>query len=242
RKLVIDLSTQRSIARASFHTSTPTSRSAWRMPRRKVTASKLPPDMVRTTTASGRRSLKPSRRKPEALAVAKPHAGRRIETHNAPRPVSALESSRACQSKRSTTRPMDGRAPANSATTLSGERGIEQTRIDASGMKAFAGVERRHDHLGRAEQHRIDRVEIAARALEDFHERPPVVARFFARQLLGQQLRLARGAGNKEMDPAGIDDRVVGAPHGGHEVRMRRRERRRAQPLDDAVEREFQFM
>src|SRR5262249_47318523 len=155
------------------------------------------PDMVRTTTASGRRSPKPSRLRPEALPVAKPHAGRRIGTHSARRAASALESSRACQSKRSTTRPIEGRAPAKSAVTMSGERGIEQSRIDAAGMKALARIERRDDHVCRAEQHRIDGVEIAPRALEDFHERPAVVARFLAGQLLGEVPRVARGAGDK---------------------------------------------
>ena len=75
RKLVIDLSTQRSIARASFHTMTPSSRSACSMPSRIVTASKLPPDIVRTQHGVGQPASKPrGSQSPDALRVSKPHA------------------------------------------------------------------------------------------------------------------------------------------------------------------------
>ncbi len=67
RKLVVDLSTQRSMARASFSTGTPSSRSACRRPSRRVTSSKLPPPMARTSTASGRSSAKPGSARPEGV-------------------------------------------------------------------------------------------------------------------------------------------------------------------------------
>ena len=59
-------------------------------------------------------------------------------------------------------------------------------RSTLAAMEAFAGLDRRDDHLGRAEQHRVDRVEVALEALEDLGEGLAVVARAIARQRLRQ--------------------------------------------------------
>ena len=98
RKLVIDLSTQRSIARASFQTSTPFSRKAWRMPSRSVTAWKVPPDIERTNTASGSRSPSPAMLSPDAPCVSIPQACRLVGIVRTPCAANAFVSVRACQS------------------------------------------------------------------------------------------------------------------------------------------------
>src|SRR5690242_5668075 len=226
RKLVIDLSTQRSIARASFHTVTPTASSACRMPSRSVTASKLPPGTVRTSTASGRLA-KPGRASACGAAVSMAQADRLTNRARAPAAAKARIRLRECQSGPSLISAIRGAAAAGSGATESRERGIEQLEIEAAGLEAFAGVECRHDHLRRAEQQRIDGVEVALEALEDLGERTSVVARAFARQLLGELARGRRGAGHHQMGAPRIDDGVVGTAHRGDEVRMRRRERRR---------------
>ena len=76
---------------------------------------------------------------------------------------------------------------------MSPERCVEQRRIDPAGAKTLAGVDRRHDRLGRAEQHRVDGVEVALERPESFGEGPAIVARAGGRQRLGQRLRLVRG-------------------------------------------------
>ena len=74
RKLVIDLSTQRSIAAAEFQTGTPSCASACRMPSRRVTASKEPAPTARTSTASGSASPKPGMAIPEGCVASKASA------------------------------------------------------------------------------------------------------------------------------------------------------------------------
>ncbi len=75
RKLVMDLSTQRSMARASFQTTTPSSANACNTPSRLVTASNDPAASVRTCTASGNRDPKKGNASPLGLRVSKSHAG-----------------------------------------------------------------------------------------------------------------------------------------------------------------------
>ena len=104
RKLVVDLSTQRSIERAAFQTGTPISCRACRMPSRNVTASKVPPDMSRTSTASGILRSKSGRHRPCTFAASKPQAGSFNRRVCAPRPANALPRARACQSFVSATR------------------------------------------------------------------------------------------------------------------------------------------
>ena len=70
---MVDLSTQRSIAVASFHAGTPSAFNACRMPRRRVTASKLPADIVRTIAPSGSPLNFPSF-SPNGELVSKSHA------------------------------------------------------------------------------------------------------------------------------------------------------------------------
>src|ERR1700758_1260249 len=143
------------------------------MPSRNVTASNVPPDMERTTTASGRRSPKPSICKPPALCVAMPHRCGRMDAAPKPRAASAAATSRACQSMRSTTRPIVGVDACPLPPKCSGERGIELLQVNVSGLEAVAGLQGRNDNLCGTKQHRIDRVEVAVDRLENLRERPP---------------------------------------------------------------------
>ena len=71
RNVVIDLSTQRSIACAEFQTGTESLASACRMPRRRVTASNDPAAIERTSTASGSPPSKPGIASPAGRSVSK---------------------------------------------------------------------------------------------------------------------------------------------------------------------------
>src|SRR5262245_5290207 len=237
RKLVVDLSTQRSMARASFQTRTPFSRKAWRMPRRSVTAWNVPPDIVRTNTASGRRSPRPAMLNPDGRWVSMAHERKLIACVRTPSAAKACASMRACQSIPSTASAISGGAGAGSAAGVLREGGIEELQVDVPAVEAFATLDGGHDHLGRAEQHWIDGVEVALEALENLGKGSAVIARALTRQRLRELARVARRASNEEMDPPGIDDGVVGATHRGDEIGMRRRERRRAEALDQALQR-----
>src|SRR5579862_8553739 len=242
RKLVIDLSTQRSIARASFQTGTPSSRNACSTPSRNVTASKVPPDMVRTTTASGSVLLKPSMCSPVAFCVTNLHFDRRTGTVSILRSLSAAISSRVCQSTRSTTSPTTGRAPNRSRAKRSGKGGIEQAQIDFAGVKAFAGFERCNCDFRWTEQHRIDGVKVPFGFLENLRERPALIARSLAGKLAGQRTRLAGRPCHIELDLAGKNDGIVGTAHRRNEVGMRRAQRRRSDAIGNAFKREPQFV
>src|SRR5262249_30927642 len=189
RKLVADLSTQRSMARASLMTGTPLSRNACRIPSRRVTASKLPPAMERTRTALGRRWRKPAIRSPDRLAVSNPHASSCTQTARAPKPASALPSSRACQSRRSVISAIDSEEAPPSAASASPECRIEQTQFETTGVEALAGFERGDDDRGRREQHRIDGVEILIEARENFREWAAVIAGAPAGPVVGKRAR-----------------------------------------------------
>ena len=104
RKLVIDLSTQRSMARASLCTGTPSSRRACSTPSRMVTCSKLPVEIVRTNTAVGqvhRRNragaTRDRRRRRESRSLPAT-----MTSHSTPCAVKACFSRRVCQSALST--------------------------------------------------------------------------------------------------------------------------------------------
>src|SRR5260370_93680 len=125
RKLVVDLSTQRSMARASLTTGTPFSRNACRIPSRKVTASKLPPATDATMTTLSLRPPNPPLFSPDALSLSHPQAASSTQTARAPKPVSALPSSRACQSWRSVISAIDSEEVPPSAASASPEFGIE---------------------------------------------------------------------------------------------------------------------
>src|SRR5262249_28713092 len=196
QKLVIDLSTQRSIARASLYTHTPSSRSACSTPRRTVTCSNVPAAMVRTKAPSGSVSPKPGRIRPCALAVARPQPRSDRTSTRAPRATSALPSRRVCQSGSST----------KSATLRGGaERRVEERGIQRSRSEAATALERSHGHERRTEQQPIHLVEVALVGLEDLRERTTVVARACARQLVGELLRVVVGAGDVELHVAAVD-------------------------------------
>src|SRR5262249_16182636 len=159
-----------------------------------------------------------------------------------PRSARALVSSRACQSTRSPTSATRSIAAAGLRAIPSGERGIEQLQIDAAVMKALTAFDRRNGYLSRAEQHRIDRIEIALEALEDLRERLAIVARCRAGQPLGESPRIARCAGDKQVRTTCVDDRMIGSSHGGDQIGVRRRQGRRAYALNNTLERKFEFM
>src|SRR5512133_2715302 len=170
------------MARASFHTKTPFSRRAWRMPRRIVTAWNVPPDMVRTSTASGRQFPIPSMASPPERCVSIAHARKSTGRVRTPSAANACASIRACQSMPSTTRATSGaRAAAGSAANASSKRGIEQLQIEVAAMEALAGLDGRNYHLGRTEQHRVNGVEVALETLEDLRKGLAVIAGAFAR-------------------------------------------------------------
>src|ERR1700722_15968138 len=150
------------------------------MPRRSVTASNDPPDMERTTTASGRYFPIPSMRNPLALWVANPHRCRRMGAAPKPRAEGAEAISRACQSMRSITRPTIGWDALPSVPKRSGEGRIEQVQVNISRLKAFAGFQRRDRDLCWTEQHRINSVEVAFDRFENFRKRAAIVTRCFA--------------------------------------------------------------
>src|SRR5262249_50465940 len=170
------------MARASFQTITSNWCSAWRIPSRSVTASKVPPAMERTRTASGSRLPNPSSSRPEGLCVATAQAGSATGRARAPRPAKALMSSRACQSTPATTSAME--AVGAGDRRVLGERDIEHARVHLPLAKGLAAVERRDRDLRRAEQHPVDGIEIALGALENLRKRSAIVARAFARQLI----------------------------------------------------------
>src|SRR5215470_1283028 len=118
------------------------------MPSRSVTASKLPPDMLRTTMASGRQAPNPSIASPVALGVVKPHAVSVIGTEVTPSVASARDNPRACQSMLSITRPICGRHTAGFIAVASREGRIEEAKIQLAGVKAVSGFNRRYDDLG----------------------------------------------------------------------------------------------
>ena len=147
------------------------------------------------------------------------HRHRRTPGPQAPRQARA----RASRS-RSATRPTIGRGCAAVAReAFRRRRHRAGSRSISPAWKAFAGFERGDGDLCRTEQHRIDGVEVAFERLEDLRERPAVVARALAGKPFGERARLLRRPGDEQMHLAAENDGVVGAAHGGDEIRMRRR-------------------
>src|SRR5918992_5631143 len=66
------------------------------------------------------------------------------------------------------------------------ERALEQGQVQPPAREGATRLERAHQYFRRAEQHRVDGVEIALHRSENFLERPPVVSRGRARQALGE--------------------------------------------------------
>ena len=80
------------------------------------------------------------------------------------------------------------------APTASGEGGIEHFMMHGARVKTRPAFDRGDDDLGRAEQHRVDGVEIALEALENLGERGAEIARGAAGKRLGESLRVRRPA------------------------------------------------
>src|ERR1700730_5399010 len=63
-----------------------------------------------------------------------------------------------------------------------------------------------------------------------------------ARQSICKLGCVACGARQEEMNSPAVNDRVIGAPHRGYEIRMRRRKGRGPHAFDDPIEREAEFV
>ena len=61
-----------------------------------------------------------------------------------------------------------------------------------------------------------------------------------ARQLIGKCAGLPGRTAHEQLHPAGKDDGVIGAAHGGHEIRMRRGERGRPDAVENARQRKLE--
>src|SRR5262245_29237710 len=97
------------------------------------------------------------------------------------------------------------------AAAPSGERTGQDLRLNAAEAMGAAGLEVHEDDLGRAEEVRVNRVEVVVVACENGRERLAVVARGGRRHLradLGERVVVARDV---EDDPGPVEDRVVRA-------------------------------
>src|SRR6185312_283069 len=239
RNVVADLSTQRSMARASFHTRTPLSRKACRRPRRKVICSSVPCEIERTNTASGSSPSKPGISMPLSSCVSKAQRGSELMTTEAPRARSASARRRTCQLPLSSSRKSATRSPLAAA---SAEAFIDDVWSKFARMERGAGVEVGNDHLGGAEQHGIDFIEVAAGRRENLGKRQAVGRARRARQLLRQLLRRLISTAHEQLYASTVDDGVVGAAHGADEIRNWRRDRRGADAVLDMLERKVQLV
>src|ERR1700722_14527501 len=131
--------------------------------------------------------------------------------------------------------------PSALLAALSAERGIEQFVMHFACVKAFSAFDRGDYDLGRAEQHRVDGVEIALEALENLGKRSAEIARRPTGKRVREPLRLRGRPGDIELRASAVDDRVVGAAHRGDKVRMRGAQRRGAHAIDDAIERKLEL-
>ena len=103
-----------------------------------------------------------------------------------PRWRTRLRSSRACRSRADAKSTIRATARLGVARPPSGERSIEELGRHSCRRETSRRSRAPSPHLRRAEQHRVDGIEIAAEALEDLGERRAVVARGGTRQLRGQ--------------------------------------------------------
>jgi hypothetical protein len=95
---------------------------------------------------------------------------------------------------------------------------------------------------GRAEQGRVDFIEIAFIGFEDLREGAAIIARCRARQSRCEFFSFAGWPRYEKMRLSAINDRVVRAAHRGHEIRMRRRQGGRRDAVDHMRQRKFEFM
>ena len=124
--------------------------------------------------------------------------------------------------------------------TCSAKGLLQHLPVPFSRAEGFARLDGRDDHFGRAEEMRVDRVEVALERLEDLRKGLSVVARPAAWQLLGEVPRSSRTAANEQLHQPAIDDRVVRPSHRLQEIGMGCRNRCAAGSIDDIVQREMQ--
>src|SRR4029077_1097162 len=113
--------------------------------------------------------------RPVAVSVEKPQALSGTIRGLMPRRLKARPRLRPCQSLPSPNMTMAASLTASARMDPSGERARQHCVVDAPALEALAGLERRHRHHGRAEQHAVDRIEIALHRREDVGERLAVI-------------------------------------------------------------------
>src|SRR5262245_63200145 len=111
---------------------------------------------------------------PVAVSVEKPQALSGASRGVMPCRLKAFVSVRPCQSRPSPNITMAGSLTPVSRMFL-GEGARQDSRIDAAADEALAGLEGGYRHHGRAEQHAVDRIEVALHRGEDVGERLAVV-------------------------------------------------------------------
>src|SRR6185312_2511323 len=117
----------------------------------------VPAAMVRTSTASGSASAKPGMAMPGPPSPStKAQSCSDSTVAAAPCRANASTRRRVCQSGASTRMAMRAMASA-----VAGEGSRQDRRIELAAAEALAALERRHLDDARAEQHRIDLIEIA---------------------------------------------------------------------------------
>src|SRR5438270_6202816 len=178
---------------------------------------------------------------PDARRVSKPQAESFIGDACAPHRAKAAASSFTAQSVLSAAMAIRS-PPSMRAARASAKRGIEKLMRDGTGAERLAALQRCYDRHRRTEQHRIDLVEVALIEAKYLGKRPAVIPGPYARQILGKLARPRRRTIDEKLHLPAIDDRVVGAAHRGDEIGMRRRQRRRAEAVDNIGQGKMQRM
>src|SRR5262245_59887261 len=212
------------------------------MPRRRVTASNVPPGTVRTIQASGRLRRKPGMAIPDGDAEVNWHLARWTRRGSAPIAVRYRAIRRACQSRVSPKIAMRGRPASTRRSTRSAEVGIAQVPVDPAGPEALAAVHGGDDDLRRTEQHGIDGIEIAIETAEDLREWPSMITGIVGGKLLGERFGILGRSGDEQPHPSAIDDGVVGAAERLQEIGMGRRKGSGGHAVGDALERKLDRM
>src|SRR3984957_12640571 len=89
---------------------------------------------------------------------------------------------------------------------MSGERGVKQFVMHGACVKTLSAFDRRDDDLGRAEQHRVNGVEIAVEAPENLGKRSAEIARRAAGKRFREPLRILGRPGDIELCASAVDD------------------------------------
>ena len=122
------------------------------------------------------------------------------------------------------------------------EGAAEHLGLQPAECMALAALQVVKDDLRRAEEHRINLVEIAAVALENGGKGRPMIGRGRRRHLRADLGKLVVRCPNPDGDAAAVQDRVVGSPNRLQIVRGDRRQRRGAKAGNDLRQVKLQFI